>query len=280
MPETIDREEAASWTKIAGAIIHYQNSHRGLSPTDEMIAIESGMGRDAVRFCLKKMERLGLLTDSKQWPRVIKINRDLAIDKIMGVIDPKQEVINGVATSQVETKKKEEKMERRTETKKAGGVVKRLDFFTRARQVAHAIDEMLDRGEAPYGMAIREKVGIHSSGLSRIVRGMVEEGWLEHKRGYHHDYKLTNLGRVSLLHDPEGKKDNEVPSIPLPVQKPPEPRVEYPTPPRPPVVTIRGYAPERPPRPPSGHFEVPDLTGVDSMDLAIELQRRGFRVIR
>lgn len=354
-------KEVAAWTKIIAAVLGYQNNHRGLSPTDEWVAIQTGFTRDLVRAQLRAMEKAGLLTDSKRWPRMIKINRDVAIDHIMDVVDPKlptpapvsqpamvkpedrREVIADIAkkhaaggqkrwagiskeersrimseqtkkawarrrakaASQVETKEEEMQEVRGTEYVRDGKRIRtqahsRMSFFERAKNIATIIDDFTDRtGQLPHGAFIRSKVGFcTSSGLTAVVTKMVEEGWLEHKPGYHADYKLTNLGRTTLLHAGPVEKvvqdcDPEQHKIDWPVKKeqprkaPSEPRTAHPATERPPVVTIRGIVPERPPVPAyehtagyTGMATAPDLSGIDSLDLAMELQRRGWRVMR
>ena len=346
-------KQTAAWTKIVSAILHYQNNHRGLSPTDEMIAIESGISRDVVRSQLREMERHGLLTDSKRWPRHIRVNRELVVEKVMEVIDPKQQPTSGKAditqnmawrmaspakrrlwsakggrkqwakktpeekaeavrkmhaarwpkkaVSQVETvvSKEEEMKDMKPHTVKSydyrnqtGKTItvparKRMAFFERAKQVAAAIDDYADKnGMPPSAAYLRQKINMGgSSGFSVIAAHMVEEGWLNHRPGHHNDYVLTNLGRQTLLHASSVEKEvmraDPVPDAP---ERPAQPRTEASAFSRPPEITIRRMVPDAPPAAPQRSMSyadgIPDLREIDSLDLAMELQRRGWRVMR
>lgn len=415
MQNVTDIKEVAVWAKIIAAIYHYQNNHRGLSPTDEMIAIEAGLSLGVVRSQMRLMEQVGLLTDSKRWPRHIVIKRDVAIDKIMDVIDPKQtppaappandagpEKVHHYSREQMSRGGKnrwaklppeersrmmrelvakqwakltpEQRKERarraaatakankykamtlsekaahvrknhvrkstdhkgrwattdapqseikahmkmmserrwgtasQVETKEGVMVAKKTDrveifkrrpMFERAKQIARLIDEHNKRYDyPPSGMWLRHKIaeeqGITdrpapSNLLSQPIKKMVEEGWLDHEYNCHADFRLTALGRATLLHEgavkPEAVKPE--PQIEQPRNRPETAPTAHPAIEKPPVVTIRGYRPEQPARPPEPQKEwtetyvaIPDLSKIDSLDLAMELQKRGWRVIR
>lgn len=195
MDAVMEAKQATVRTKIVAAVLHYQNNHRGLSPTDEMICIESGLPRDVVRQQLREMEREGLLSDSRRWPRIIKINKAPTIDHLLDLIDPRQKLpANGAATSHL-VSHKEEKM---------AGIKQRADRPWRetAKQIANFVHEYTkEYGRPPLGKDVAVAIGYNerATGMWRVVGFMREAGWLTPSDGTQHSLRLTPKGMKDLL---------------------------------------------------------------------------------
>jgi hypothetical protein len=198
----LENNQTAVWTKIIAAVLHYQHTHHGLSPTDEMIAIESGLSRDVVRSQMRIMEQQELLTDSKRWPRIIKINRGHTIDALLDKIDPKQKPVLRVVP------KEEVKMEALNNSKHPKGkrYKRRYPFLEAAKKFAQALVNFQDEhGRSPHLYEISKELGyggptgLNTGGLSRVLRKMAEQGWVHHTPRHQRDIVLTSLGRAMLF---------------------------------------------------------------------------------
>jgi hypothetical protein len=254
------RASAGKWGAIATAVINYQNKHKGMSPTDPMIAAQTGWPRHIVVANLAKVQSMTQLGISRP--------------------APKQEEAKVIDTNELNI----------VPSAKVGS---RAAFIERAKQVAQAIVDHYDQhGKPPRMKYIKEQVyglgspnGGTGGGLSGVVKKMTELGWLYHQPRCHNDLSLTGLGRAALF----GKVDNQLHTDtpinpmerkvaskmiaepePIATQPSPQPVQPQPSIPRP-VPETRTYRAS------------PDPAAVamfEDVDLVMELMRRGFKVSR
>jgi general stress protein YciG len=183
-----DYQEHASvkkWASIAAAIINYQNRHGGQSPTDATIARDAGLTLPQVHYHMHEMEKAGLIAERRGFPRHIVMGDVAKVQRLTQLeIKPPQKV-------------KEAKVVHTTNNSV------RKPFMDRARLVAQAVMDHYDQhGEAPRSSWVAEQVFGHTrrtGSLTRVVREMVELGWLYHKNGCHRDMALTGAGRAALF---------------------------------------------------------------------------------
>lgn len=280
---------ASKWAAILSAVIIYQNKHKGMSPTDQMLAKDTGLSAGQVQYHIKEMEKAGLIKDRKGWPRHIAVENATKVQMLTQVVSltkPKMEERTMDNTSQPETR------ERRYTGRKA--------FMQRARQAAQAIVDYHDQhGRAPYMREIGEAVyGAKSGAITNLIQQMVDHGWLHHTPRKHHDLCLTGLGRAALFGQAEEQLHTDTrvnpmervengyrsyqprPSIPRPVPQEMVTHVAGP----PLDMEVRRVADYTPPPTteptPTTPENVYSIKGLSDVDLIIELTRRGFKVSR
>lgn len=284
------------WSGILSFIIDYQNKHHGLSPTDLMISKGTNLSAGTVGYHIKEMESAGLIKDNKGSPRIITIHNAVKL-QIGEVHKPTVEKVTEVKTMD---------SAQLTKKKFSLGPTGRQPFIDRAKAIAQAIIDHYDQyGYSPKGDYIKQRVygqGRHSSspgggGLPRVIRKMVELGWLHHK-WKSQSYAVTGLGRAALFgQQPENESlhtDTQVSprkgaenypqnyDSPL-VEYEPEPVATIPR--RLPIMPsqkaglARVAAEERFVAANAAGDEL-HITGVSDVDMIIELTRRGFKVSR
>lgn len=276
------RQSPAKWSAILTAVVNYQNKHHGLSPTDLMIAQDTGLSAGQVGYHIREMEKAGLIKDSKRWPRHIAVEAVAKVQELAHLpiepIEQKEEKVE-----QARTVTDTSVPEQRTYTR-----AKRKPFMARAKQVAQAIIDHYDMyGSAPQQKWIGDRIfGENPSAkhgrVSYIVTKMVELGWLHHKPGHQHDLAVTGLGRAALF-----GQINETLHTDTPVSRV-DPTVDYvneqvapPPPPPPPPPTIPRVT--VPPATFTGKVVLSspaDLGMIEDVDLIIALTQRGFKVSR
>lgn len=277
------------WGDIIAAVMDFQNRWEGHSPSNQCIAKMTNLSPGQVGYHLKRMEERGLIADDGQWPRHITIYAA----KVQNV----QEKL----PLQTEWPIKEEVKTVTTTRAKAH----RQNFLDRAKEFAQHLQDSYDQtGQAPYLGEVAVKMGYRvegqresgkrggTGGLSRVVQQMVERGWLYHKPKHQRDMRLTGLGRAILFGVNDEEVHTDMPVRPPQVAQQPEPapvpmatafpaRVEVrraePVP-----APIDYRAPVAQPTAPPAPVPVtpPDLKGVDTVDLLLELQSRGLKVSR
>lgn len=279
------RQTPAKWAAILTAVINYQNKHHGVSPTDQMISKDTGLSPGQVQYHLKEMEKGGLLRDSKGWPRIITVENVAKVQTMTQIETlPKIERVKeavAMDTSQLETNK----------PRKRGGardMSNKKDFMTRAKMAAQAIIDHYDQyGTAPRMQWLRDKVygppapgTVRSGGgISTIIKKMTQLGWVYHQNKHHRDIALTGLGRAALFGEVESQLHTDTRVNPSDVYRPSIPR---PAPVAPIAMEVRRAEPAPPPPPPVviAPQEPSNLSGVETIDLVIELNRRGFKINR
>jgi DNA-binding Lrp family transcriptional regulator len=283
-------------------VIDYQNKHHGLSPTDLMISKGTNLSAGQVQYQMKQMEEAGLIKDYNRRgsPRRIEVKDAVKVQDLSIVaIKPKAE-----KATEVIMDTKEQKLH-------AGhgplGPTGRKGFMARALEVAEAIQDHWDHyGVSPNGNYIKERVysrTTNGGGLSRVVKKMVDLGWLMH-RYKSQSYVLTGLGRAALFGQQEETLHTDTPVHP----KPPEPQLSEAlveagykgkrgmprglgwgygrTIPRDlpragVAVEVRRETPPPPmPKPAPVMDDEAPTPYISDMDLVLELTRRGFKVSR
>jgi hypothetical protein len=182
---------------------------------------------------------------------------------------------------------------------------RREDFMSRAKKFAQALTDYYDsHGQGPMIKELAEACGYQPEkcgALSRTAIEMVERGWLYHKPGHQRDFMLTGLGRAVLfgkvsedihtdvlvrpqksqVRDKEPLQFRQPFTVPLPLFRPQRVNDDMPL-----AEPVEGPAPPTPDR------EVPvvewplkashtfNLDEVDTVDLVLEVQARGFKVSR
>ena len=201
---------------------------------------------------------------------------------------------------------------------KVGKRKKREPLLVNAKRFARALDGY----RALYGMTpmikeIAPALGYSLDkpvGLSRVIRKMVDQGWLKHRANHQRDLTLTDLGRKVLLGN--GHEDHDVPETEQEDVRPTPPTPTYARPPQNNLAEQRGtwspmmkvMTPKPEPEPEPEPEPLPDpevapepdrsnwpepgpvtpqpinvvewLTGIDTVDLVLELQDRGFKIVR
>lgn len=281
------RATAGKWASILTAVISYQNKHNGYSPTDLILSRDTGLSPGQVRYHLREMEKGGIITDLKGWPRIILVQN---VAKVQAITQ-----LESMPRNVAETETKEAKVmdTSQLDTRKSSmgkSTTGRKPFMVRAREVAQAIVDHYDEyGSPPKVTWVRDRVyrpdgGASGGSASRIITQMTEHGWLHH-RPRHRDLTVTGLGRAALFGQLQEQLHTDTPVNPQPkprsqfkAETPPSPVDPYANwnPPKPPQPTIQWPTPEAP-RIATGQGT---LSGVPDVDLVIELTSRGFKVSR
>lgn len=276
---------AGKWGSILSAIIAHQNKNHGISPPNHIISRDTGLSPGQVQYHIAEMEDRGLITDMKGWPRRIVV-KDIV--KVAGL---------SIAETKPFTKPEEAKVVNMSDTKTRTDFSK-TPFVERAKQVAEAVTDYHDRyGKAPGTKDIQTALGYKSSaGASRLVNRMADIGWLFHKRRNHHDLVLTALGRALLFGEVREDVDTNTPvhgdrlpsqrgydSRVNPVHVREQPRATVVPELQPVHMEVRRATPEPQSPPVVAEASVAvshNLSGVDTVDLLLELQARGLKVSR
>jgi hypothetical protein len=280
--DTVDK-----WAEIIGAIMHFQNTMNGVSPSNQYIAKETGLSGGQVGYHLKRMQERGLIYDDGQWPRHIqiiaaKVQTQPALDLQDNRPKMGKTEVKAVESSQIGGKTRKQ----------------RQGFMDNAKRFAEILVDHWDKyGEAPYMTDIAIKMGYGDGGnrragtgaLSRVANEMVRRGWLHHERKHQRDMVLTGAGRAALFNEVRGELHTD---MPVHTTKPNPMATAFPAL-RPPEMTIRRAEPPIPmrvaepvPTPPIDYRaktappEQLDLSKVDTVDLLLELQDRGLKVTR
>jgi hypothetical protein len=322
------------WGTIIGAILKFQQEHDGRSPSNPLIAQATGLSPGQVQFHLQTMQQEGLIHDKEGWPRRLLVSMEAVREaqKRQEAETKSKSVDRQEPPAEPPAPTEEEENMATVEVPEVGhtrsGKKKRESFLVNAKRFAQVLTDYYDtHGHAPLIKDIAKQLGYHEVkpvGVSRVVKEMVQRGWLHHKSGCHADFVLTGLGRAVLFGEPireDIHTDALVRPQPVKAQQPaPPPQHEIrrkadkpfrpagsphiPTPTRRREPVTGYYQP--PPYRPSRHLleeiapvirepepqqvspqwpenEPPtsiNLAKVDSVDLLLELQARGFRVTR
>lgn len=279
------RDTSRKWGRIARAIINYQNKHHGMSPTDQMIALDSGLSPGQVQYHLREMEKAKLIQDNKGWPRRITV-KEVAKVKVMDLpTPPKPEKVEEARVT--DTNKVFDGPTTTRGTPREREYTKRLPFMERARQLAEAVIDHYDQyGTAPNGKYLKQRVFGRvrdGGGLSRIVNKMVDLGWLHHEPRKQHDYAVTGLGRAALFGQVNERLHTDTPINPF--EPPVAPRPTIPRPVATPSISvteaeIRRAVQEMSKPAKVERLEPTNLGDFEDVDLVIELTNRGFKVHR
>lgn len=291
------------WGAILTAIMQFQNEHEGRSPSNPLIAQAAGLSVGQVQYHLVEMAKRGLVHDKEGWPRRLIVT---ASAKVAAQQEP--------APEPKAPKQEEVKVMHSADFTKAGEPRKKRErFMVMAKKFAEALTDHYDKyGEAPMLKDIGPALGYSKDkpvGASRLVKEMVARGWLFHKPNCHADFVLTGLGRAVLFNEPLREDVHTdmivrsqinpratdlsyadrmamMRSSPMEDTKPspekePEPPQKQPEARREPSPLARIMEPKPQPGVP-GPEEMRgiNLAKVDSVDLVLELQARGFRVSR
>ena len=277
-PQLID----SRWSDIIGCILKYQQEHGGKTPFVPVIAQHTGMSPGQVQFHLEQLKKRGFIIERGTWPlrlSVVASAVQAVKQEAAPAAPPEEEEVMATVTPP------------RPVREKRTGHKRRESFLVNAKRFAQVLTDYYDRhGHAPLIKDIAEELGYSAAkpvGVSRVVKEMVERGWLHHKAGHHGDFVLTGIGRAVLFGEPLREEVH----TDMPVRPQSERRIE-PDPHYPPTQmvspVVQAYRPKpepEPERPAMREYQpvaqtVANLSDIDSVDLVLELTARGFRVSR
>jgi hypothetical protein len=275
------RATPGKWGAIISTIIQFQNRYNGQSPGNPHISKETGLSTGQVQYHLAEMEKRGLVVDKPGWPRrlVVQCSVKIAEQEEKATVPPAPTPVEAKVTN---SDKVTNKFNRK----------RRESFMDRAKRFAQALTDYYDtHGEGPMIKELAPSLGYdpdRCGAVSRTVGEMVQRGWLFHRAGYQRDFMLTGLGRAALFGEVREDLHTDV------LVRPPKWRQPFTTPARPftarPVnedTPEKDTRPEQGPQPPDREVPVvemrrtkPSFSDIDTVDLVLEVQARGFKVSR
>lgn len=192
------------YANIIKAIKTYQSKHRGMTPTDQMISNEVGLPPHQVGYCIRQLEREGKLSVASLWPRHIIFPKGKEV--IIEAAAPRNETnIHRISRFGVScTKQPEEVMENENannNARPAKKTAKRRSLYETAKEVAVALEGLEKSGQRG-GAKILAKIvrGVsHTGNMSKVIEYMAEEEWVHHRKHKINDVKLTDKGKRLLL---------------------------------------------------------------------------------
>ena len=256
------------WAAILNFIVLYQNRH-GFAPMNHVIGKETNLSVGQVQYHMGKMHEQCLIHDhGNTHPRMIDL---LASGKLLtGQV--KREDVSPSEAAEYETlvatsEGEEPIVEAAKEDKKMPS--KSIPLHEAMPSIAEYIDGYIkDFGEPPTGVAVAKHMGQSEAATARVIMKMVALGYIDKPKRSQKNW-LTGLGRAKLLN--RGGVGTQMPVEPKAPEKPTETRDSGRV-----VRSPRAHdrAPMRPPR----AATKADLSDVETLDLIVELNSRGYRI--
>lgn len=198
------KAHAEQQVRIIETIKLYQSKHRGLSPTDQMIAKETGLSPGQVAYQIHRLEDAGKLFVTSHWPRTIMWPKgeEPKDESPRPANETKVSELRETGVSKpVLEKMKEETMEEVKRDSRGHILSERMTFSKRAKQMAKALLELENRGDKGGVLVLSKMVyGVaHTGYSSTIIKRMEEAGWVTHSFKKQNDISLTPKGKRELL---------------------------------------------------------------------------------